>query len=361
MRTAFSDATLYSSDKRVDFRPRFGDSPLYEHHTTSIVFSDPPYHTRVRRLLAPFFAARVLRQMEASIERMVDDLLDRAATRGSIDVVQDFALVVPLNLIGELLGVPYAERAPLRPWANAILGALEPVRAAAELAVGNQAVEDFKAYLRTLIARKRARPPGAQSLDVLWALIEASEQPDAHGERLSELEILHNSIFMLNAGHDTTGALIANGIDLLLRFPEQRARLAAEPALIKPAIEEMLRYESPLQIGNRRTTAPVSLGGIELPAGTFLHLGIAAANRDPRQFPDPEVFDVAREPNRHLAFAHGIHTCAGNSVARIEARIAFTRLLERFPRFGRAGPTVRPHRSRFRVIESLPVALGPPA
>src|SRR5690606_15620061 len=145
------------------------------------------------------------------------------------------------------------------------------------------------------------------SLDVLWALIEASEQADAHGERLTELEILHNSIFMLNAGHDTTGALIANGIDLLLRFPEQRARLAAEPALIKPAIEEMLRYESPLQLANRRTTAPVNLGDIELPAGTFLHLGIAAANRDPRQFPDPEVFDVAREPNRHLAFAHGIH------------------------------------------------------
>jgi cytochrome P450 len=357
VKAVFSDPVLYSSDKRVDFRPRFGDSPLYEHHTTSIVFSDPPYHTRVRRLLAPFFAARVLRQMEASIARMVDGLLDQAAARGRIDIVQDFALVVPLNLIGELLGVPYAERAPLRPWANAILGALEPVRTADELAAGNRAVDDFKSYLRTLIARKRAAPPGAEAMDVLWALIEASEHDDEDGERLSELEILHNSIFMLNAGHDTTGSLIANGVDLLLRHPEQLARLRDDPTLIKSAVEEMLRYESPLQIGNRKTTAPVTLGGIDLPTGTFLHLGIAAANRDPRQFPAPETFDIARDPNRHLAFAHGIHTCAGNSVARIEARIAFTKLIERFPRFARAGPTVRPHRTRFRVVESLEVDL----
>ncbi|MCB1747991.1 MAG: cytochrome P450 [Gammaproteobacteria bacterium] len=355
----FGDPVLFSSDKRVDFKPRFGDSPLYEHHTTSIVFNDPPYHTRVRRLLAPFFAHRVLRQMEDSIARMVDALLDRAAERGTIDIAQEFATVVPLNLIGELLGVPYDERNPLRAWANAILGALEPVRSAAELATGNRAVEDFKAYLRTLIARKRANPPGADAMDVLWALIEASEGDADDADTLTELEILHNSIFMLNAGHDTTGSLIANGVDLLLRYPEQRARLQDEPALIKSAVEEMLRFESPLQIGNRRTTAATSLGGVDLAPGTFLHLGIAAANRDPARFDQPETFDIARNPNKHLAFAHGIHTCAGNSVARIEARIAFGKLLERFPRFERAGPTVRPHRSRFRVVESLPVRLEP--
>ncbi|MEX2480006.1 MAG: cytochrome P450 [Gammaproteobacteria bacterium] len=358
LRTVFGDPQRYSSDKRIDFRPRFGDSPLYEHHTTSVVFNDPPYHTRVRRLLAPFFAARVLRQMEASIMRMVDQLLDRAAARARIDIVQDFALVVPLNLIGELLGVPYGERAPLRPWANAILGALEPVRSADELAAGNRAVEDFKAYLRTLIERKRAAPPGPESMDVLWALIEASMESGEDGERLSELEILHNAIFMLNAGHDTTGSLIANGVDLLLRHPDQLALLRDDPSLVKSAVEEMLRYESPLQIGNRKTTTPVTLGDIDMPAGTFLHLGIAAANRDPRQFPAPQRFDITREPNKHLAFAHGIHTCAGNSVARIEARIAFTKLLERFPDLTRAGETVRPHRSRFRIVESLPVDLA---
>lgn len=355
VRTILGDAARFSSDKRVDFYPKFGDSPLYEHHTTSIVFNDPPYHTRVRRLLAPFFAARVLRQMEASIAAMVDRLLDAAAARGTVDIVSDFALVVPLNLIGELLGVPVEERGALPPWAKAILGGLEPVRTEAELAEGNQAVERFKDYLRGLIAAKRASPPGPADMDVLWALIEAADA----GEGLTELEILHNSIFMLNAGHDTTGSLIANGVDLLFRFPEAAEHLRREPAAIKTAVEEMLRYESPLQIGNRRATTDAEVGDARIPAGTFLHLAIASANRDERQFPDPERFDVTRHPNRHLAFAHGIHTCAGNSVARIEAVIAFSKLLERFPRMRPAGPTVRPQRSRFRVVESLPVELAP--
>ncbi len=353
IRQVMSDPAAYSSDKRIDFKPRFGDSPLYEHHTTSLVFNDPPTHTRIRRLLGPFFAARTLRQMEDSIGRMVDQLLTRAATQGRIDIVKDFALIIPLNLIGDLLGVPLAEREPLQPWANLILGALEPVRTAEQLASGNRAVEEFKAYLRDLIARKRANPPGPEAIDVLWALIEASET----GEGLSELEILHNSIFMLNAGHDTTGSLIANGVDLLLRYPDQLARLLKDPTLIKSAIEEMLRFESPLQIGNRRATRDSVIGGVEIPAGTFLHLVIAAANRDERQFPDPDSFDVGREPNRHLAFAHGIHTCAGNSVARIEAQIAFTKLLARFPALCRAAPTVRPQRTRFRVVEQLLVEL----
>lgn len=350
-----SDPELYSSDKRVDFRPKFGDTPLYEHHTTSIVFNDPPYHTRVRKLLAPFFAARVLRQMESSIGTMVDRLLDRAEQQGTIDVVSDYALVIPLNLIGDLLGVPYGEREPLRLWAQQILGALEPINSEHQLEAGNQAVIQFKEYLVDLIKRKRAKPPRDGDMDVLWALIQASESGEA--DRLSELEILHNAIFMLNAGHDTTGSLIANGVDLLCRYPEQRQRLLDNPALIKPAVEEMLRFESPLQIGNRKTTADTELGGVPIAAGTFLHLGIGSANHDERQFDDAHRFDVARQPNRHLAFAHGIHTCAGNSVARIEAQIAFSKLLERFPNFCRGGPTQRPNRWRFRVVERLEVDL----
>ena len=355
IRQVMSDPARYSSDKRIDFKPRFGDSPLYEHHTTSLVFNDPPYHTRMRRLLGPFFAARILRQMEGSIGLMVDKLLERAAAQGRIDIVKEFALVIPLNLIGDLLGVPFAEREPLQGWANVILGALEPVRTPEQLASGNRAVEEFKEYLRDLIARKRSKPSGPEDIDVLWALLEASEA----GDGLTELEILHNSIFMLNAGHDTTGSLIANGVDLLFRYPEQKARLLADPLLIKPAIEEMLRFESPLQIGNRRAIRDSEIGGVTILAGTYLHLVIASANRDKRQFPDPELLDVGREPNRHLAFAHGIHTCAGNSVARIEAQIAFSKLLTRFPKMRQAAPTVRPQRTRFRVVEQLLVDLMP--
>lgn len=355
IKLVMSDPVLFSSDKRLDFKPKFGDTPLYEHHTSSLVFNDPPYHTRVRRLLGPFFAARTLRQMEGSIGTMVDKLLDRAAEKGSIDLVKEFALVIPLNLIGDLLGVPFDEREPLQRWANAILGGLEPVRTQQQLDDGNRAVDEFKQYLQDLIAHKRAHPPGEDKMDVLWALLEASRD----GEGLSEIEILHNSIFMLNAGHDTTGSLIANGMDLLFRYPEQKRHLSEDPTLAKSAIEEMLRFESPLQIGNRRATKTTRIGDTTIQAGTFLHLIIAAANRDERQFPDPEGFDIARTPNRHLAFAHGIHTCAGNSVARIEAQIAFTKLLARFPRMRQAAPTVRPHRLRFRVVEKLMVDLNP--
>ena len=354
IKEALGDPDTFSSDKKIDFRPRFGDSPLYEHHTTSIVFNDPPYHTRVRKLLGPFFAARVLRQMEASIRRMVDGLLDQAAARGEIDIVRDFATVIPLNLIGDLLGVPYLEREPLKVWANTILGALEPIRTPAQLQAGNHAVSEFKTYLLELIEKKRAHPPHDGEMDVLWALVQASET----GEGLSEVEILHNSIFMLNAGHDTTGSLIANGVDLLLRHPQQMQKLMQQPNLMKSAIEEMLRFESPLQIGNRRTTRDTTLGGQAIPAGTFLHLIIASANRDESEFPNPEEFLIDRSPNRHLAFSHGIHTCAGNSVARIEAAIAFERLLERFPNISRAGECIRPQRSRFRVVEQLPVKLA---
>ena len=169
---------------------------------------------------------------------------------------------------------------------------------------------------------------------------------------------MHNCIFLLNAGHDTTTTLISNGMDLLLRFPDQMARLRREPELMKTAVEEMLRYESPLQIGNRRAVTDVTLQGQRLPAGSFLHIGIAAANHDERQFPDPEAFDITRTPNRHLAFGNGIHICAGNSLARMEASLAFSKLLTRFARIEQAGPTLRPARARFRVVSELPLSLA---
>jgi cytochrome P450 len=353
VRTVLTDSARFSSDKRVDFKPRFGESPLYEHHTTSLVFNDPPYHTRVRKLLQPFFAAQTLRRMEESVARMVDELLDRAADRNVIDIVGEFAAAIPLNLVGDLLGVPRGEREPLRDWASLILGGLEPVRTPEQIEAGNRAVEEFKDYLRRLISWKRANPARNAETDILWTLISAADA----GEGLTELEIIHNSIFMLNAGHDTTTSLIANGVDLLLRFPEQAERLKREPALLKPAIEEMLRYESPLQIGNRRSVVDVEMHGDTVPAGTFFHVAIAAANRDPRHFPEPDHFDIGREPNRHLAFGHGIHFCAGNAVARMEAQVAFSKLIQRFPRMRRSEPTRRPDRSRFRVVDELRVEL----
>ncbi|MEZ5728349.1 MAG: cytochrome P450 [Burkholderiaceae bacterium] len=356
VREMLSDGKRFSSDKKVDFLPKFGESPLYEHHTTSLVFNDPPYHTRVRRLLAPFFAVQTLRRMQERVEAMVEELLDAAAEKRTIDIMTEFSLAIPLNLVGDLLGVPKSEREPMREWAILILGALDPYRTPEDLDAGNRAVVEFKQYLAELIAWKRRNPDKAADIDILHALIQAADA----GEGLTDLEIIHNCIFMLNAGHDTTTSLLANGFDMLLNHPEQKRRLVGDPELMRPAVEEMLRYESPLQFGNRRAIDAVEVGGEHFDAGTFFHVCIAAANRDERQFPEPDRFDVGRSPNRQIAFGHGPHTCAGNGVARMEAYVAFGKLLARFPDFERAGPTVRPNRTRFRVIDELRVDLGAP-
>jgi len=180
----------------------------------------------------------------------------------------------------------------------------------------------------------------------------------ATGERLSEIELLQNCIFILNAGHETTTNLIGNGLELLLRFPEQRQRLIDDPALIKPAIEEFLRYESSNQLGNRGVTQDTEIDGVILPKGTLITLCIGAANRDPEQFDQAEQLDIARWPNRHLAFASGAHACAGLNLARMEGRIAIGRFMARFPDFAAAGPAHRARRARFRGFTSLPVKLG---
>jgi cytochrome P450 len=349
-----SDDENFSSDKKIDFLPKFGEGPLYEHHTTSLVFNDPPYHTRVRRLLTPFFTPRTLRAVEPGLDAMVDGVLDRAEATGELDLVKDFAIEIPLTLIGDLLGVPEAEREPLRNWANVILGALDPVQTEEQLAIGNKAVDDFKEYLRELIIWKRERLAEAEESDVLSALLADHDTEDG----LTEIELMHNCIFLLNAGHDTTATLIANGLDLLFRFPDQMARLRADPKLMKPAIEEMLRFESPLQVGNRRASTDVTVQGQKFPAGTFFHVGIGSANHDERVFPDPETFDIARRPNRHLAFGNGIHTCAGNSLSRMEATLAFSKLLDRFRTIEQTGPTIRPPRTRFRIVAEMPVRVA---
>jgi len=349
-----ADHEKYGSDKIIDFKPKFGDSPLYEHHTTSLVFNDPPYHTRVRRLLTPFFTPRTLRAVEPGLDAMIDGVLDRAEAAGELDLMKEFAIEIPLTLIGDLLGVPQAEREPLRHWANVILGALDPVQSDEQLAIANKAVDDFKDYLRELIVWKRGRLTEREESDVLSALLADHDTADG----LTEIELMHNCIFLLNAGHDTTATLIANGLDLLFRFPDQMALLRADRKLMKPAIEEMLRYESPLQMGNRRAVTDVTVQGQDYPAGTFFHVGIGSANHDERVFPDPETFDIARRPNRHLAFGNGIHTCAGNSLSRMEATLAFTKLLDRFATIEQTGPTIRPPRSRFRIVSEMPVRVA---
>ena len=217
---------------------------------------------------------------------------------------------------------------------------------------GSDAVEEFKNYLRTLVAR-RIRDAGDDDAEVLSKLI----GPDEDGEALSELELLHNCIFLLNAGHETTTNLIGNGVEALIRFPDQMRRLRDDPGLIGTAVEEFLRFESSNQIGNRRLKVDTTLGGAKLAAGTYIHMSIGGANRDPAEFPDPDRLDIARTPNRHLAFGAGVHACAGMSLARMEGRVAIGKLLARFRNIELAGTPERCGRARFRGFNSLPLAL----
>lgn len=340
-----------SSDKRAEFGPKFGiGSPLHRHHTTSLVFNDPPLHTRVRRLLAAAFAPRALKALEPRIAATVDALLDRAADRGRMDLVEDFAFALPVEVICDMLGVPRGERAPLRSHSLAILGALEPTVTAGRMEAGNRAVEEFSGYLAALVAERSRRP--ADDGDVLGTLIHGH----VDGERLGHEELVQNCIFLLNAGHETTTNLIGNTVDALLRFPDELARLRRDPGLIRACVEEGLRFESSNQLGNRRTAAEVEIGGVRLAAGTSLHIGIGAANRDPAQFPDPDGFDIGREPNRHLAFGSGAHMCLGATLARMEGAIAIGALVRRFPGLRRDGPFVRGGRARFRGFARYPVA-----
>ena len=355
----YRDAATWSSDKKLDFRPNFSDSLLYEHHTASLVFNDPPYHTRVRKLLAPAFTPRALRALQPRIEALVDRLADAAAARGEIDLIADFAAAIPVALIGDMLGIPPDERGPLRGWSLAILGALEPVLSPEKFAGGVRAVAEFKDYLNTIIAG-RLGSGDRDPAEILSTLIGASEfaLASAAGERLSKLELIHNCIFLLNAGHETTTNLIGNAVDLLIRYPDTMRDLRAHPEAIETAVEEFLRMESSNQLGNRRAAADTVLGGVAIAAGGYVHIGIGAANRDPEQFPDPDRLDIRREPNRHLAFGTGVHACAGMSLARMEAEVAISRLLRRFKRIEPAGKPTRTGRARFRGFASYPIRLS---
>ena len=350
----YRDTTLFSSDKKAAFGPKFGiGSPLFEHHTTSLVFNDPPLHTRVRKIMTSALTPRAISRMEPGLIRTVDALLEKMAGEAKVDLIEDFASSIPIQVIGNLLDVPMDEREPLRDWSLAILGALEPALTEQQLAAGHAAVTEFREYLTDLIARRRASP-GDPETDVLTRLING----EGADEKLSEIELIQNCIFILNAGHETTTNLIGNGLALLNDHPEQKALLLERPDLINTAVEEILRYRSPNQLGNRETTSDLELGGLTIAAGTNLHLCIGAANRDPEVFDNPNIFQIERKPNRHLAFAGGPHVCVGLTLARLEGRIAISRFLKRFPAYQCLSERKSGGRIRFRGFAELPAILN---
>ena len=373
----YRDAHTFSSDKQVEFAPKYnhapfneapwavapGISPLFQHHTGSLVFNDPPLHTRVRRIIMGALTRRAIDDMAPGLIALVDSLLDRLEARGGGDLIEDFASAIPVEIIGNLLGVPHAEREPLRGWSLAILGALEPTLTPEQEALGHQSVIDFLAYLRGLVAERRQNP-GNPEQDVLTRLIQGEKDGVTGGEALSEVELLQNCVFLLNAGHETTTNLIGNALITLQEWPAQREQLQTDlkaaaseevrEQTLALAVDEFLRFESSNQLSNRRALKACTVGGVDLPEGALITLCIGAANRDPAHYSEPELLNLRREGNKHLAFGFGPHQCAGLSLARLEGRIAIGRFLQRFPNYQLTQAPLRGGRARFRGFLNAP-------
>ncbi len=368
----YRDAQLFSSDKHVEFGPKYnhapydqapwavapGVSPLFQHHTSPLVFNDPPLHTRVRRIIMGALTRRAIEGMTPGLVRLVDELLDAMQAKGGGDLIEDFASAIPVEIIGNLLDVPHGDRGPLRGWSLAILGALEPALTPAQEALGHRSVNEFLDYLKQLVAQRR-KHPGDPEHDVLTRLIQGDG-----GEALSEVELLQNCVFLLNAGHETTTNLIGNALISLQEWPEQRAQLMADlhaaadeearEDVLTLAVDEFLRFESSNQLGNRRALQDCTVGGVALPAGSLITLCIGAANRDPAVYDKPEALNLRRTGNKHLAFGFGPHQCAGLSLARLEGRIAIGRFLQRFPHYQLTTTPIRGMRARFRGFLNAP-------
>jgi cytochrome P450 len=309
---------------------------------------DPPDHTRLRSLVSRAFTPRRVEELRPRVTAIAHQLLEAAGTHGSMDLLDAFAFPLPITVIAELLGVPVEDRDQFRDWSITILspprdGNLEPIRGA-----GRQFIQ----YFQQLLARRRADPRD----DLLTALLSVEEQ----GDRLSPQELMGMLFLLLVAGHETTVNLIGNGAWALLNHPEQLEQLRARPALVESAVEEMLRYCGPVETTTQRwATEDTEFRGQVIPKGEAILGSLMSADHDPEQFPEPERFDITREPNRHIAFGFGIHFCLGAPLARLEATIALNLLLERMPRL-RFGVDPSGLRWRdgilIRGLQRLPVA-----
>ena len=293
----------------------------------SMLDRDPPDHTRLRGLVSKAFTPRVVDGLRSRIQQIVDELITRVQAAGSMDVIEEFAYPIPVNVICEMLGVPLADHERFKGWSLDIARGLDSIwlppdsEVPRRSAASRHAIND---YFRGLIAQRRASPRG----DLLSALIAAEEA----GDKLNEEELLATCILLLIAGHETTVNLIGNGVLALLRNPGELERLRATPGLITNAVEELLRYDGPVQRTARVASAPATIGGRTIAKGEMVMPFIGAADRDPAQFPDPDRLDLTRADNRHIAFGWGIHFCLGAPLARVEGQIAIDALVRRLPR-----------------------------
>lgn len=284
--------------------------------SANLLHTDPPDHTRLRTLVTKAFTSRSINRLRPDIEQLVETLLDALPTGVTVDLIREFALPLPIRVICSILGVPAADHDKFAAWTHPFVTQSRPEEVQHAAAATTE-------YLTALIADKRMAPGN----DVLSSLVQASED----GDRLTSNELLSLSFLLILAGFETTANLIGNGVLALLRSPSQMSLLRENPALLPSAVEEFLRYESPLNTAtNRFTTEAVTVGEVEIPPGEFVYIALLAANHDDARFSEPDILDITRADNPHLAFGHGIHHCLGAPLARLEGEIAFGRLLGRF-------------------------------
>ena len=323
---------------------------------SSLLFMDPPDHTRLRRLVACAFTPKRVADLRTTAEAITAELLDETAAAGAsgdvVELIRSLAYPLPVRIICSLLGVPEADEATFTRWSRALARALDPsVLRSAEV---DEAIADAEtglaAYLEDLLAVRRTRPGD----DLLSALLDV----EADGDRIASDEVVDLALLLLVAGHETTVNLIGNGVLALLHAPDQLSLLRRAPGLVAGAVDELLRFDSPVQLTQRVATEDLDLAGCSVRAGDEIMLVLGAANRDPLVFAEPNRLDVTRDARRHVAFGGGIHHCLGAALARLEGQVALSALLARFPYLQLAGEPVRRPTFTLRGLESLPVVIG---
>jgi cytochrome P450 len=305
------------------------EAPFHKLSQHSMFDKEPPDHTRLRSLVHKVFTPRRVESLRERIQSVTDNLLDQIAGQGTMDILEDFAIPLPVTVIAELLGVPEADRHRLRPWSRDIVAMYELDHTQEQARRAVQAAVEFSDYLRVLVSERRRNPQD----DLISALVLVQEA----GDQLSEDELISTCVLLLNAGHEATVNVIGNGMLALLKHPAQMGSLLDNPALVSTAVEEMMRYDTPLQLFRRWALEDVEYRGFAFKQGTEVALMFGAANRDPTRFPNPHNFDITREDNLHIAFGSGIHYCLGAPLARLELQIAIGTLLRRFPNIKLAG------------------------